>query len=104
MFALKQLSMTLRLLLSQVYVEPSTSMGLILWTGTNAAIHLPVSCIGASKFGMRDPSWHARAEKIITNIELLLFGKRILPETRWDEILNRTCKLPDFQPLEYITT
>jgi hexokinase len=27
-----------------------------------------------------------------------------LPETRWDDYLNRTHKLPDFQPLEYMTT
>jgi hexokinase len=91
-------------LLCRAYSEPTTSMSLILGTGTNAAVHLPVSCLGADKFGTRDQSWHAQAKKVITNTELSMFGKGILPETRWDEYLNRTHKLPDFQPLEYMTT
>jgi hexokinase len=91
-------------LLCRAYSEPTTSMSLILGTGTNAAVHLPVSCIGADKFGIRDQSWHAQAKKVITNTELSMFGKGILPETRWDEFLNRTHRLPDFQPLEYMTT
>ena len=91
-------------LLCRAYSEPSTSMSLILGTGTNAAAHLPVSCMGPKKFGTRDQSWHSRAEKVITNTELSMFGKGILPETRWDDLLNRTHQLPDFQPLEYKTT
>jgi hexokinase len=91
-------------LLCRAYSEPTTSMSLILGTGTNAAVHLPVSCIGADKFGIRDQSWHAQAEKVITNTELSMFGKGVLPQTRWDEFLNRTHRLPDFQPLEYMTT
>ena len=91
-------------LLCRAYSEPTTSMSLILGTGTNAAVHLPVSCMGADKFGTRDQSWHAQAERVITNSELSMFGKGILPETRWDNYLNREHKLPDFQPLEYMTT
>ncbi|KIX02611.1 uncharacterized protein Z518_08553 [Rhinocladiella mackenziei CBS 650.93] len=91
-------------LLSQAYLDPATSMGLILGTGTNAAVFLPISCMGKSKFGVRDPSWFARAEKVITNTEVSMFGKSILPETRWDEILNKQHQRPDFQPLEYMTT
>jgi hexokinase len=91
-------------LLCRAYSEPTTSMSLILGTGTNAAVHLPVSCMGADKFGIRDHSLHAQAEKVITNTELSMFGKGILPETRWDEYLNRTHQIPDFQPLEYMTT
>jgi len=91
-------------LLSQAYLDPSTSMGLIVGTGTNAAAYLPTSCIGKDKFGHRDASWFAHAEKVITNTELSMFGKTILPETRWDDQLNRAHQLPDFQPLEYMTT
>lgn len=91
-------------LLCRSYFEPSASISLILGTGTNAAAHLPVSRIGATKFGTRDPSWHLRAEKVITNTELSMFGKSILPETRWDTYLNRAHPMPDFQPLEYKTT
>jgi hexokinase len=90
-------------LLCRAYAEPTTSMSLILGTGTNAAVHLPVSCLGAEKFGIRDQSWHAQAEEVITNTELSMFGKGVLLETRWDEYLNRTHELPDFQPLEYMT-
>ena len=91
-------------LLCRAYSEPTTSMSLILGTGTNAAVNLPVSCLGSDKFGFRDQSWYAQAEKVITNTELSMFGKGILPETRWDDYLNRTHQLPDFQPLEYMTT
>lgn len=91
-------------LLCRAYSEPSTSMSLILGTGTNAAAHLPVSCMGPKKFGIRDQSWHTQARMVITNTELSMFGKGILPETRWDDYLNRAHQLPDFQPLEYKTT
>lgn len=91
-------------LLSQAYTYPSTSMGLILGTGTNAAAFLPVSCMGKEKFGARDQSWHDRADRVITNTELSMFGKDILPRTRWDDALNRDHQRPDFQPLEYMTT
>ncbi|KIW91930.1 uncharacterized protein Z519_07900 [Cladophialophora bantiana CBS 173.52] len=91
-------------LLSQAYFDPATSMGLILGTGTNAAAYLPTACMGMSKFGDRDPSWFDEAERVITNTEVSMFGKSILPETRWDEVLNRQHDRPDFQPLEYMTT
>ena len=91
-------------LLSQAYLEPSTSMGLILGTGTNAAAFLPTSSIGRSKFGSRSASWFTRAERVIVNTEASMFGGGILPRTVWDETLNSTHVLPDFQPLEYMTT
>lgn len=91
-------------LLSQAYKDPATTMGLILGTGTNAAIYLPVKDLGHDKYGTRDPSWFDQAEKVIINTEVSMFGKGILPETRWDEELNRAHVAPDFQPLEYMTT
>ena len=91
-------------LLSRAYVEPSTTMSLILGTGTNMAVHLPVSCLGASKLQHRDSTWLSQAEKVTINTELSMFGKGILPKTRWDDLLNRSHDLPDFQPLEYLTT
>lgn len=91
-------------LLYQAYKDPTTTMSLILGTGTNAAIYLPVKALGADKFGERDPSWFDRAEKVIINTEVSMFGKDILVMTRWDEQLNRAHQLPDFQPLEYMTT
>lgn len=91
-------------LLSQAYLDPATSMALILGTGTNAAVYLPTSCMGKSKFGVRDPSWFKEAQKVITNTEVSMFGKSILPETRWDQTLNKQHHMPDFQPLEYMVT
>lgn len=91
-------------LLSRAYVEPSTTMSLILGTGTNMAVHLPTSCLGASKLQHRDSTWLSQAEKVTINTELSMFGRGILPTTRWDDLLNRSHDLPDFQPLEYMTT
>lgn len=91
-------------LLSQAYLDPSTSMGLILGTGTNAAVYLPTSAVGSSKFGLRDQAWFENAQRVIINTEMSMFGKGVLPETVWDDILNRTHQLPNFQPLEYMTT
>ncbi|KAL9107705.1 MAG: hypothetical protein Q9227_007420 [Pyrenula ochraceoflavens] len=91
-------------LLSRAYTEPSTTVSLILGTGTNAAMYMPTAYFGASKFGIRSASWHAKAQKVITNTELSMFGRGVLPMTRWDEQLNREHALPDFQPLEYMIT
>ena len=91
-------------LLSQAYLDPATFLGLILGTGTNAAIYLPTSSMGWLKFGSRDQSWYDAAERVIVNTEMSMFGKSILAETRFDELLNRQHPMPDFQPLEYMTT
>jgi hexokinase len=91
-------------LLSRAYLESSTSMSLILGTGTNMAIHLPVSCLGASKLHGRNAEWLSQAQKVTINTEVSMFGKGILPRTRWDDLLNRNHVLPNFQPLEYMTT
>jgi hexokinase len=91
-------------LLSRAYTNPATSMGLILGTGTNAAVHLPVSCLGPAKLALRDASWQEQGKRVVINTELSMFGKGILPETQWDELLNRNSPMPDFQPLEYMTT
>jgi len=91
-------------LLAQAYRDPSTRMSLILGTGTNAAVYLPVSALGNNKFGSRPESWHAAAKHVLVNTELSMFGKNVLPTTRWDDDLNASHMLPDFQPLEYLIT
>ncbi|KAI6787288.1 hexokinase-1 [Hortaea werneckii] len=91
-------------LLSQAYRDPSTRMSLILGTGMNAAVYLPVTALGPGKFGSRPPSWHAAAHHVLVNTELSMFGKHVLPTTRWDDDLNAHHLLPDFQPLEYLVT
>ena len=91
-------------LLSQAYLDPSTTIAVIVGTGANAACALPISSIAREKYGVRDPAWFSGAENVITNTEFSMFGKDILPQTRWDEVLNGMHPLPDFQPLEYMTT
>ncbi|KAK8116018.1 hexokinase-1 [Apiospora sp. TS-2023a] len=65
-------------LLSQAYVHSSTRFGLILGTGTNIAVHLPVSAFGRGSL-----------------------ESDILPMTRWDKLLSAAHPRPDFQPLEH---
>ncbi|KAI0429088.1 hexokinase-1 [Xylaria sp. FL1042] len=88
-------------LLSQAYTHAETRFGLILGTGTNIAVHLPVSAIGRSKYGTRPESWFDSASHVIVNTELGMFGHDILPETRWDTLLNASHPRPEFQPLEH---
>jgi hexokinase len=91
-------------LLSQAYRNPSTRLALILGTGTNAAIHLPVSSLASSKYGTRPQAWHDEATHVLVNTELSMFGKNVLPVTRWDEDLNRNHMRPDFQPFEHLVS
>ncbi|KAK8120989.1 hypothetical protein PG999_005109 [Apiospora kogelbergensis] len=88
-------------LLSQAYIHESTRFGLILGTGTNIAVHLPVSAFGRTKFGKRPDSWFDSASHVIVNTELGMFGKDILPMTRWDKLLSAAHPRPEFQPLEH---
>jgi hexokinase len=89
-------------LLSTAYSDPSTRFGLILGTGVNIAVHLPVDLFDTEKLGVRPPSWHDIAKHVIVNTELGMYGKDILPMTRWDTHLNATHILPDFQPFEHL--
>lgn len=92
-------------LLSQAYRHAATRFGLILGTGTNIAVHLPVGALGRSKFGPERPAaWFAAARHVIVNTELGMFGRRpgLLPRTRWDDCLRAAHPRPDFQPLEHL--
>ncbi|KAB8223019.1 hypothetical protein BDV33DRAFT_47052 [Aspergillus novoparasiticus] len=91
-------------LLSRAYVDPKTRMSLILGTGTNMAIHFPVHAIGLTKFGTRPVGWFDYAKHVIINSELSMFGGKVLPMSRWDDVINRTHLRPDYQPLEYMIT
>ena len=91
-------------LLAQAYRNPSTRMSLILGTGTNVGIYLPVSTLGKGKMTGRPASWHSAAKHVLINTEISMFGKDILPTTTWDDELNARHMRPDFQPFEYLTT
>lgn len=91
-------------LLSEAYLNSSTRFGLILGTGVNTSLYLPVPTIGREKFGDRPASWFAKASHVIVNTELGMFGKGILPLTPWDRALNAAHLRPDFQPLEHLVS
>jgi len=89
-------------LLSEAFTNPFTRYGLILGTGVNIAVHVPVEFLERDKFGTRPDSWHDAAKDVIVNTELGMFGKGLLPLTRWDVELNAAHERPDFQPLEHL--
>ncbi|ERS99869.1 hypothetical protein HMPREF1624_03236 [Sporothrix schenckii ATCC 58251] len=91
-------------LLSEAYVHAATRFGLILGTGVNIAVHLPVPTVGRSKFGARPDAWFDEASHVIINTELGMFGHGILPVTRWDALLNADHPKPEFQPLEHMVS
>ena len=70
----------------------------------NAAIHLPISSLGRSKFGLRPFLWNTDNTHVLVNTELGMFGKSLFPVTRWDQTLNANHLLPDYQPFEYLVT
>jgi hexokinase len=88
-------------LLSKAYTDPTTRFALILGTGVNAAIHLPVHIFSPEKFGVRPSTWHDSAQHVTVNTELSMFGSGILPYTKYDELLLSTHSMPDLQPLEH---
>ena len=91
-------------LLSQAYTNATTRFSLILGTGVNVAVHLPVSTVGKDKFGVRPADWFEKASHVVVNTELGMFGHGILPVTRWDVALNTSHPKPDFQPLEHLVS
>ena len=87
-------------LLARAYVDPATRLAFVHGTGTNAAVHLPIAALHPSKFDLRQVKPRPRHTHVLTNTELSMFGKNILPVTRWDEILNKGHMMPEYQPLE----
>lgn len=88
-------------LLSQAYRDPSTRISLIMGTGINSAVYLPVNILEKEKFGAREEAWWQDARHVLVNTELSMFGKNVWPASRWDDHLNQAHNMPDFQPLEY---
>jgi len=91
-------------LLTRAYTDSTTRFGLILGTGTNMSVLLPVAALSAAKFADRPRAWHElRARDVVVNTEFSMFGGAgLLPATRWDERLRRAHAAPDFQPFEML--
>ena len=88
-------------LLSHAYTDNGTHIALIFGTGMNAAIYLPTRAFAPLKFSS---TRNSSATHVLVNAELSMFGKGILPTTRWDDYLNAHHLLPDYQPFEYLIT
>ncbi|KAK6507116.1 hypothetical protein TWF481_005565 [Arthrobotrys musiformis] len=93
---------SLATLLSHAYVSPATRCGLILGTGTNAAISLPLKMLPESKLVPSHTNRPDGAREVLVNTELSMYGRGILPITRWDISLDGDMPRPGFQPLEYL--
>lgn len=91
-------------LFTKAFVDDSTRFGLILGTGVNASVHLPVSALATKKYGVRPQAWHDVAHHVIVNTELSMYGGGLLPLSRWDADLNAHHSMPDFQPLEHFVS
>ncbi|KAK9729084.1 hypothetical protein K7432_000527 [Basidiobolus ranarum] len=86
---------TVGTLVSHAYVSPSTRVGLILATGTNAAYLESGDKLGKYK----GPA----VDQMILNTEYSVFGKR-LPRTKYDLELDAVSTIPEFQKLEKMTS
>lgn len=89
-------------LLSRAYEDPSTRFAVILGTGFNISVHLPVSALGTTKYKGYPQQWLDEATHVLVNTECSMFGKGVFPTTRWDDHLNETHIRPDFQPFEHM--
>ncbi|KAI4707166.1 hypothetical protein J4E89_008105 [Alternaria sp. Ai002NY15] len=89
-------------LLSRAYEDPSTRFAVILGTGFNISVHLPVSSLATTKYKGYPQQWLNEATHVLVNTECSMFGKGVFPTTRWDEQLNDAHMRPDFQPFEHM--
>lgn len=89
-------------LLARAYLDPTTRIALVLGTGMNAAAHLPMSALHPSKFELRPVKPTEHETHVLVNTELSMFGKNILPSSKWDDALNAAHMMPNYQPLEYM--
>jgi hexokinase len=89
-------------LLSRAYEDPLTRFAVILGTGFNIAVHLPITALASTKYKGYPQNWLDEASHVIVNTEISTFGKHVFPTTRWDETLNEAHVRPDFQPFEHM--
>lgn len=75
---------------------------MVLGTGFNAALYLPIRSLHPSKFNSGIMPNASENGHVLVNTELGMFGKEVFRKTRWDTILNKNHIRPDYQPLEYL--
>lgn len=86
-----------------------TAMGLIVATGMNAAITLPLSTLPPHKTSNLKLESHDDKHKLLINTELGINGtapplRSLGIITKWDEFVDTKSAAPGFQPLEYMTS
>jgi len=109
-FARKNLNITLEAivndtiaaLVSHAYSAPATRFSLIVGTGVNGAMSLPLSVFPDAKLSASHSNRSSDATEVLVNTELSMFGKGILPVTEWDDMLDAAMDRPGFQPFEYL--
>ena len=91
-------------LLSHAFANPSTKISLILGTGLNAALPLPISALSEQKLGKRPKEWMKATRLVLVNAEISMFGHETFPLSKADKELDATSVHPGFQPLEQLTS
>lgn len=89
-------------LLAHNYRDPAGSISVVLGTGCNAAIELPIKALGARRLNHYPMSWLTGSDKVLVNTELSLFGGSILKTTVWDDVISRQGFTTCSQPFEYL--
>ncbi|OKL55450.1 hypothetical protein UA08_09285 [Talaromyces atroroseus] len=77
-------------------------ISIILGTGFNAAIRLPVGVLSELHLKNHPDTWKKTKDHLIVNTELSLFGQSIVQNSEWDKTLQAQIRSACHQPLEYI--
>ena len=94
---------TVACLLAGNHINPDMRTFVVLGTGLNASVAVPISTVGPIKFAKHPSSWVEDGDCVLVNSEVSLMGDTIFPKTVWDQALIQ--RLPDgvcVQPLEYL--
>ena len=91
-------------LLSHAFANPATRISLILGTGCNAALQLPISAVSKEKLGQRRKEWMAGAKTVLVNTEISMFGAGVFHMSDVDRELDAMSDHPGFQPFEQFTS
>jgi hexokinase len=90
-------------LLSHAFIRPTTRMGLICGTGTNATCLCPTEYLSNEKYH-HEPGARAWEEFVLVNAEWSMFGRGVLPATDYDYIVDQESNMPGFQPFEMMVS
>ncbi|KAK9466130.1 hypothetical protein V1512DRAFT_263944 [Lipomyces arxii] len=90
--------------LSAMQQDQRCKIGLIVGTGVNAGVRVPVTLVDEEKLSRYSQRDLEDCVEFIMDTELSMFGADILPRTRWDEELDAKNENPGFQPFELMVS